>query len=186
MGAAAERAGPPARPQAAAPRESTAARRSTLRRGLGFVTTTWILLRKAARLQALLLVVAGGCGASSPAPSASKGPPVPFATMTAQQKYDYMVSTVMPEMRALFVKFDPHRYPRMGCTPCHSRAPGTPDYRMPNEDLPLDPSKCEPGPGSDPREIEMNRFMTEDVGPAMGRLLGKPFDSCFWCHAYEL
>lgn len=109
---------------------------------------------------------------------------MPWDRMTPQQKHEYMRSTVMPEMRALFVRFDPHRYAKMGCAPCHARGPGEPDFRMPNEDLPLDPTECEK-PGSDPSVTAMNRFMLEQVEPAMARLLGKPWHSCFRCHSYE-
>ena len=137
---------------------------------------------------ALVVAVAAGCSGSpgpSPAASADPGSVLPWERMTPRQKQDYMRSTVMPTMRELFVRFDPHRYPKMGCSPCHTRSSGTPDYRMPNDDLLLDPSTCEPGPGADPSAIAMNRFMLEEVGPTMGRLLGKPFNSCYWCHSYD-
>src|ERR1019366_33184 len=101
----------------------------------------------------LTLALAAGCSGPpglSPAALPYQQPAVPWARMTAQQKQDYMRSTVMPEMRALFVRFDPHRYPKMGCSPCHMRTTGSPDYRMPNLDLPLDPSTCAEGPGTDP------------------------------------
>ena len=136
----------------------------------------------------LTLALAAGCSGPpglSPAALPDQRPAVPWAGMTAQQKQDYMRSTVMPEMRALFVRFDPHRYPKMGCSPCHMRTTGSPDYRMPNLDLPLDPSTCAEGPGTDPAAAKMSRFMLEQVGPTMGRLLGKPFITCYGCHAYE-
>ena len=138
---------------------------------------------------ALTLAVAAGCrgpqgGPSAAAPSGQQ-PPVPWARMTPQQKYDYMRSAVMPEMRALFARFDPHRYAEMGCSPCHARGPGNPDYLMPNDDLLLDPSACVEVPGSDPSVIAMSHFMDEQVGPTMARLLGKPWNSCFWCHSYD-
>ncbi len=111
---------------------------------------------------------------------------MPWGDMSPRQKQDYMRTTVMPEMRALFVKFDAHRYRHMDCTPCHTRDRVNTDYRMPNEDLLLDPATCTDAPGGDPSVIAMNQFMREQVGPTMGRLLGKPFNSCFLCHAYEL
>ncbi|MFI5298033.1 MAG: hypothetical protein ACHREM_08040 [Polyangiales bacterium] len=139
----------------------------------------------------LLLVVgavAAGCrgspGASAAAPSDAV-PAVPWDDMTVQQKDAYMRSTVMPEMRAVFSKFDPVRYSRMGCTPCHARGRGSDKYWMPNEDLLLDPASCEEVPGSDPTMTRMNRFMDEQVGPAMSRLLGKPWNSCYLCHVYD-
>ena len=136
----------------------------------------------------LTLAVAAGCSGSrgpSVAPASGQEPPVPWERMTAQGKYEYMHVTVMPEMRALFARFDPHRYASMGCAPCHARGRGTPDYRMPNEDLLLDPAACIEVPGSDPSMIAMNHFMDEQVGPTMARLLGKPWNSCYLCHVYD-
>ena len=135
----------------------------------------------------LALPAAACTGAQSPSPAArsTQAPAVPWLRMTPEQKYEYMRTTVMPEMKALFMRFDPHRYAAMGCVPCHTRGPGPPDYKMPNIDLPLDPSTCEPGPGADPSMVAMNRFMTDQVGPKMGELLGKEFNSCYWCHVNE-
>ncbi|HEX7602035.1 MAG TPA: hypothetical protein VF316_10535 [Polyangiaceae bacterium] len=137
---------------------------------------------------ALALAVAAGCsGAQGPTAASPSGPApfVPWERMTPPQKEEFMRSRVMPEMLAMFARFDPHRYAKMGCTPCHARGPGDPDYRMPNIDLPLNPAACADVPGSDPSLIATNRFMREQVTPAMARLLGRSYESCYWCHAYE-
>jgi hypothetical protein len=103
--------------------------------------------------------------------------------MLPDQKEAYMREAVMPVMRTLFARHDPHRYTNMGCTPCHAR--GRPGYKMPNEDLLLDPASCAEVPGADPRMAAESKFMDEEVGPAMARLLGKPWNSCFLCHEYD-
>jgi len=134
------------------------------------------------------LIVMTGCGRPVRVAEATAAAPtsgIVWDHMTTEQRADYMRSTVMPEMRAMFARFDPHRYSRMGCTPCHARGRGSADFRMPNEDLLLDPTACADVPGNDPRTVETSRFMDEQVGPAMARLLGKPWNSCFWCHAYD-
>jgi len=145
-------------------------------------------IREAWCALALSLAAAAGCrsseGRSAEVPSARE-PVVIWDAMTPQQKEEFMRSTVMPEMRAVFARFDPHRYARMGCTPCHARGRRKQPYLMPNEDLLLDPKACAEVPGSDPSMTAMNRFMDEQVGPTMARLLGKPWNSCFWCHEYD-
>jgi hypothetical protein len=137
---------------------------------------------------AVSLVVATACGGSLGASTQTPASPQlgkPWSRLSVQQKDDYMRSTVMPEMRAVFARFDPHRYAKMGCSPCHARGRGKLDYRMPNEDLLLDPAACAEVPGGKAPMDAMNRFMGEQVGPTMARLLGKPWTSCYWCHEYD-
>jgi len=134
------------------------------------------------------LAVTSACGGASARPSppiVPHEPPVVWDRMTEPQKEDYMRSTVMPEMREVFARFDPHRYANMGCAPCHARGRRDGSYRMPNEELLLDPTKCSEDPGGDPKMVVMYRFMNEEVGPAIARLLGKPWNSCYICHDHD-
>lgn len=146
------------------------------------------------RLGALVLLAAcTGASASSPAAM------VPWDSMNRDQKMAYMKSTVAPRMKAIFMEYDPHKYPKMDCVPCHTsnRAVG---WKMPNPDLALDPS-CISGEASSiygseeaaAATAKMNAFMRERVQPAMAALLGRPsydattrkgFD-CFGCHVAE-
>jgi hypothetical protein len=108
----------------------------------------------------------------------------------------------MPRMKALFMAFDPHRYPKMACTPCHETA----EWRMPNADLLLDPAcggeALDVGAPSgavhdhpSPREkmSRLDEFMLNEVTPEMAKLLGMPaYDpaerkgfGCFGCHTPE-
>ena len=125
--------------------------------------------------------------------------------MSHELKLEYMTNTVMPRMREVFSAFDPHRYRRMGCVPCHARDSKGLSWKMPNGDLPID-TACGGNAlelGSAPSEgahahtsaamSEMDGFMLRDVGPEMARLLGVPaYDpiarrgfGCFGCHTRD-
>jgi hypothetical protein len=109
-----------------------------------------------------------------------------------------MRTTFMPEMKAAFVRFDPHRYPKMGCSPCHAKRSNPDDYRMPNPNLRLgiwdchDKGQGEPIP-VDAMDDTLDTFMRDEVVPLTARLLGRPVDApgvvggvgCFDCHERE-
>lgn len=148
-------------------------------------------------LGALTLPALGGCGGSARPAGAGTGATVAWSAMSPEQKSAYMRTTVLPRMKAVFMEFDPHRYPKMDCAPCHAPEAITRGWKMPNPDLLLDPS-CLTGT---PRSLygsesaakamaTMDRFMRERVQPEMAALLGRPpydpatqkgFD-CFGCH----
>ncbi len=137
----------------------------------------------------LVMTTAAACGATraeAPATPAQRAPAVTWDHMTQGEKYAYMTRTVMPEMRDLFVKFDPHRYPKMDCIPCHVRGRAA-DYRMPNPDLRLDPDACGAAPTTDPSGVSMYEFMAHEVETEMARLLGREEGDvgCFGCHVPE-
>lgn len=134
-------------------------------------------------------------GATAPATSTPRGP---WSAMTGAERAQYMQDVVMPRMRAVFAEFDPHRYPKMGCVPCHStdKARG---WKMPNPDL-LVAESCISGTsdrlyGSEAAAQAMTRmtdFMRHRVQPEMSALLGGHYDPdhdgfqpCFGCHTME-
>ncbi len=98
--------------------------------------------RSSSNRRSVVLVIAaaallGSCGGPSQ-PAAPQPATVAWDSMNPAQKLAYMKTTVLPRMKALFMEYDPHRYPKMDCVPCHSadRARG---WKMPNPDLTLDP-----------------------------------------------
>ena len=160
------------------------------------MTTRGRTLRVVGALVALTLASACGAPSRSSSPAHDR---LAWDSMNPAQKMAYMQTTVMPRMTEVFMELDPHKYPKMGCVPCHSpdRARG---WKMPNPDLMLDPS-CLSGDaqtiyGSEEAAAEaakMSAFMRERVQPTMAALLGRPsFDprsregfGCFGCHAPE-
>lgn len=113
--------------------------------------------------------------------------------MSKEQRLEYMTSTVMPRMKALFVAYDPHRYARMTCATCHGADGRERGWAMPNGDLLLEPSPWNTT-GAAPADApsERDAFMARSVAPEMARLLGRPYGpssqtgfGCFGCHTPE-
>jgi hypothetical protein len=104
------------------------------------------------------------------------------------QKLAYMKSTVLPDEKPLWAKYDPKRFSEMSCNACHGASGEARGWKMPNPDLP----KLEPGGIMElyntHREAYM--FMAGTVVPHTARLLGLPnWDhgshtgfGCFGCH----
>lgn len=134
----------------------------------------------------LLVALAVGACAGARSPRATPRPKWgPWSAMTPQQKHDYMTEVVMPEVKRVFVAFDPHAYPKVDCTLCHGKDE---DSKMPNPDLLLEPEALV---AADPDETHV--FMRDQVTPLMARLLGRPaagpsapkgFD-CWGCHTRD-
>ncbi len=118
---------------------------------------------------------------------ADGGPPMPWATMTHEQKADYMEHTVMPEMRSMFQAQNPTRFARFTCGTCHGANARAVNFHMPNGIAPLDPARV---PAMFSTHTPMNDFMTQHVWPRMTQLLGaQPYNpethqgfGCFGCH----
>lgn len=99
--------------------------------------------------------------------------PVHYADMSRAQKLAFMHDTVMPQMKAVFVEFDRHRYANMSCATCHGQDGEKRGYKMPSPDLLLETEPTHTG--------EIDKFMHEKVAPEMARMLGTKPD-CFSCH----
>ncbi|MBI2395272.1 MAG: hypothetical protein HYV09_37230 [Deltaproteobacteria bacterium] len=140
--------------------------------------------------QVVTLYVALSLGACAGAHRAPPKQPEwgPWSAMTPQQKHDYMTEVVMPEVKRVFVAFDPHAYPKADCTLCHGKDE---DSKMPNPDLLLEPEAVVQRDA--PAPDETLAFMRDQVTPMMARLLGralsgptapKGFD-CWGCHTRD-
>jgi hypothetical protein len=116
--------------------------------------------------------------------------PVAWGAMNQDQKMEYMKASVMPQMLAVFSEYDAHKYPKVGCAPCHSRDRAV-GWKMPNPDLALDPSCLDTSvpqvygsPEAAQANAKMIAFMRDRVVPAMSAAMGRRVD-CFDCHAKE-
>ena len=138
----------------------------------------------------LLLSFGVGCGGAQGTPKDAAGgshPAIPWSQRSFAEKRDTMVSTVLPDMKALFVAYDSHRYAKMSCATCHGPDAQRLGYLMPNPDLLLDRAEADAAVNNAPSSTAMARFMATQVDPAMKRLLGKDTSrpGCFGCHTPE-
>ena len=142
-----------------------------------------------------------GTGASAPAaaaPSASapadaKKPG--WDKMTFAQKRKYMKSTVLPEMKKLFVAYDAKTYQSMTCQTCHGDKAVEGKFKMPNAQLPKLPQPTnQPGfMALGQKKPDAMKFMGTQVKPKMAALLGiaewTPTNptgyGCYGCHTQE-
>jgi hypothetical protein len=122
----------------------------------------------------LLLAVAVGCGVAMGPRSAE---PARWDSMTADQRIDYMKTTVMPQMKTVFTAFDRHRYEKMTCATCHGDDGAKRQWKMPSPELLLEREAVNDGHHGG----ELDVFMREQVAPEMARMLGQAPD-CFSCH----
>lgn len=137
-------------------------------------------------------VVAPPSAAPATAASESVGVHVPWVKMTRGQRLDYMIKTVMPTTKAMFVAFDPKRFDRMDCATCHGEGVEDTSFSLPNAALPklLEPDLFAKHRAATP---EITKFMLEQVEPKMAALLEVPdFDpatrkglSCYLCHTRD-
>lgn len=114
--------------------------------------------------------------------------PTEWSNMNRDERLAYMQTTVNPEMQAMFQEFDGERFADFGCATCHGPNMVEADFAMPNGVAPLDPSHI---PAMFASEQPMAVFMTREVWPRMGELLGEALYteenvtgfSCMHCHA---
>jgi hypothetical protein len=124
---------------------------------------------------------------TTPATTTPAAPAVAWATMTHEQKLDYMQHTVMPEMTRMFQEFDGHRFEHFTCGTCHGANARAVNFHMPNGIAPLDPARI---PAMFASQDRMPVFMTQHVWPRMTELLGAQRYNpethqgfgCFGCH----
>jgi hypothetical protein len=148
-------------------------------------------------IAALLLFAA--CGGKSTPPANPEPTPEPapseFKDMNHDQRADFMKTVVMPEMKPMFVAFDP-KFEDMDCKTCHGASAESGTFEMPNPDLPVLPG-TEEAFGEymkDPEHARWAMFMIQQVKPKMAELLKvAEFDpatgtgefSCANCHTME-
>jgi cytochrome c553 len=121
--------------------------------------------------------------------------PTAYEDMNFEQRYAFMNNVVLPEMKAIFVKFDP-KFETMTCATCHGAGATDGSYAMPASDLPRLPATEEEFAVymMDPEHAKWGQWMIDEVWPQMANLLKvAPFDpmtspngfSCHNCHKVE-
>ncbi|MCA9690348.1 MAG: hypothetical protein R3A51_05445 [Nannocystaceae bacterium] len=119
--------------------------------------------------------------------------PAGWADMDRAQRKRFMGVEVMPAMKKLFQEHDAKAFAGFKCQTCHGddwTNEGV-DFKMPNALYPL--PEDDPIKAAREYDAEMTAFMVEKVMPAMGDLLGKPYDKetgkgefgCHSCHLKE-
>jgi len=144
---------------------------------------------------AAILLHSGG----RPALAKVVGPPeVAWKDMKFAQKRSYMKSAVMPKMKTVFQTFDGEKFKKFTCETCHGKDAADKKYKMPGGDihpLPSTPEAFGAKMKTEPTWPKFTKFMSQEVEPAMGKLLDVPvFDpkapvegafGCKKCHTLE-
>jgi hypothetical protein len=103
------------------------------------------------------------------------GPPtVAWASMTKDQKKEFMKAVVAPKMKELFLAFDSSRYSNFSCVTCHGDSANDGSFKMPNPKLPVLPNNPEGFKRLMSDKPMMMEFMGKQVKPTMAQLLGQP------------
>ncbi|HUS33250.1 MAG TPA: hypothetical protein VMZ53_32330 [Kofleriaceae bacterium] len=139
----------------------------------------------------LLFIALVACGSSTPKTGA---PLPPWKDMNADQRLEFMKTTVLPAAKAKFQAFDGKKYAKFDCRVCHGKGAEDGSFEMPNPDIKALPGSEEAymaWVAKDADAARYTKFMSEDIVPMMAELLGKkPFDpathtgdfSCPACH----
>jgi hypothetical protein len=144
--------------------------------------------------------------APKPAAAAPEGPKVSQKAIDAGKKIDwakmdenakkkYMKTTVLPEMKKLFVAVDKKHYASMNCQTCHGEKAVENKFKMPNPTLPKLPQPTDRAGfmALQQKKPDVVKFMGTQVKPTMAALLGKkewePTNpegfGCYGCHTQE-
>lgn len=111
------------------------------------------------------------------------GPETPWADMSAEDREFYMIGKVLPIMHEIFARHDAEEYDGFTCDSCHGANMREVNYAMPTATIYRLP---EPGSSGwramEATQGEAVRFMSEEVTPTMGTLLGIEDYTCFHCH----
>ena len=140
------------------------------------------------------VVVVAACGGKF----AAEKPPAgrTFKDMNHAQRIYFMEHEVMPQMRPVFVAFDP-RFEKFECRTCHGDGAHAGTFKMPSPQLPVLPGTEETFMAwvqANPDKGRWAKFMAEQVEPKMAGLLSmKAFDpatktgdfSCGNCHTMK-
>ncbi len=103
-----------------------------------------------------------------------------------------MKSTVLPQMKKLFVAVDKKHYAKMNCQTCHGEKAADNKFKMPSAELPKLPQPTDQAGfmALQQKKPEVVKFMGTQVKPTMAKLLGKaewePNNptgfGCYGCH----
>ena len=132
----------------------------------------------------------------APSPEAvAAGKKIDWSKMDENAKKKYMKSTVLPEMKKLFVAFDKKHYSNMNCQTCHGEKASEKKFKMPNADLPKLPAPTDRAGfmALMQKKPEAATFMGTQVKPTMAALIGQAEWSesnpkgfgCYGCHTHE-
>jgi hypothetical protein len=123
------------------------------------------------------------------------GKKIDWAKMDENAKKKYMKSTVLPEMKKLFVAVDKKHYSNMSCQTCHGEKAVENKFKMPNPSLPKLPQPTDRAGfmALQQKKPDVVKFMGTQVKPTMAALLGKkewePTNpegfGCYGCHTQE-
>jgi hypothetical protein len=160
--------------------------------------TTFLILSLACLLGTSALAMDAASPKADPAPApdaAAAAPPartIDWEHMSKADRKKYMKTTVLPEMKKLFIAFDAKAYKKMNCTTCHGDGASDGKFKMPNPKLPKLP---QPTSRDDFLELqkkkpEIVKFMSTVVKPKVAELLGLPQWApatptgfgCYHCH----
>ena len=141
---------------------------------------------------AVCLFVAACGGGQDDDPAAE---PTAYKDMSFEQRVMFMNDVVLPEMKAIFVAFDP-KFEGMSCVTCHGNGTIDGTYAMPSSEVPRLPATEEEFLEyiKDPEKGKWSQWMMDEVWPEMARLLEVPvYDpeknpngfSCSNCHKVE-
>ncbi|HXT99831.1 MAG TPA: hypothetical protein VN903_02495 [Polyangia bacterium] len=133
--------------------------------------------------------------APAPATAAAPAKKIDWEHMSFADKKKYMKSTVLPQMKKLFVAFDKKHYSNMNCQTCHGEKASEKKFKMPNADLPKLPAPTDRAGfmALMQKKPEAAKFMGTQVKPTMAALIGQAEWSesnpkgfgCYGCHTHE-
>jgi cytochrome c553 len=103
------------------------------------------------------------------------GKKIDWSKMDENAKKKYMKSTVLPEMKKLFVAVDKKHYAAMNCQTCHGEKAVENKFKMPNPTLPKLPQPTDRAGfmALQQKKPDIVKFMGTQVKPTMAALLGK-------------
>ncbi|MDI3287849.1 hypothetical protein [Polyangium sp. 15x6] len=143
------------------------------------------------RISMVVCLFVAACGGED---GDSAAPPIAYEDMSFEQRVVFMNDVVMPEMKEVFVAFDP-KFETMDCTTCHGNGAIDGTYAMPSAQIEALPATEEAFLEyvKDPEKARWSTFMYDEVMTRMADLLQVPkFDhatapngfSCSNCHTH--
>jgi hypothetical protein len=141
---------------------------------------------------ALLVLALAACGGSQKSTPPAALPP--WKDMNADQRLEFMKTTVLPAAKTKFQAFDATKYAKFDCKTCHGDGADDGSFEMPNPKIKALPATEEAymaWVAKDADAARYTKFMSEEIVPMMSQLLQvKAFDpathtgefSCPACH----